>query len=121
MCRLNTLKGIENLKEQIKIDVSSLTKISEGYTAGMIEQVVFTTMTNRRLENIERKPLVSKEFIPTLSGIDPIFKDEEDALIAWYKKTPLGKKREKLAKSADGEEDGGGGKKGKGKGKGKKK
>lgn len=122
MCRLNSIKNMNNesknqeLKNQIKIDVSSITKVSEGYTAGMIEQVVFTTMTDRRLENIERKPLVGKEFIPTLSTIDPIFKEEEDAFIAWYKKTPLGKKREKLAKSAMGEEEAGG-KKGKGKGK----
>merc|ERR1739848_564723 len=97
-------------------------KITNGYTAGMVKECVFSTMTERRLQNMCRRPLKSEEFIRGLSTIEPIFKDQEDDLAKWYKKTPLGKKREKLAKAAGGDDEKGGKKKGKGKkGRGKKK
>ena len=104
----------------VSIDVSSLAKITNGFTAGMIKQAIFGTITDRRLETVERKPIKGEEFIEQLASIEPIFQDQEETLAAWFKKTPLGKKRDKLAKSA-GDDDGGakkgkkGGKKKKGK------
>uniref|UniRef100_A0A1X7TTD8 Uncharacterized protein n=1 Tax=Amphimedon queenslandica TaxID=400682 RepID=A0A1X7TTD8_AMPQE len=64
-------------------------------------------LTERR---IQQRPLTTAEFIPFLTKIDPIYREEEEAY-----KTPLGKKRAKAIKEAMGEDDGGGGKKGKGK------
>ena len=119
--RLQTLPELN--PQLIKIDISSLAQITNGYTGGMIKECVFTTLSERRLTNLSlngRKPLNSEEFINSLATIEPIFQDQEEELGKWYSKTPLGKKRVKLGKSADGEGGDGGKKKGK-KGKGKKK
>jgi len=111
-------KTVQDLTDKmLQVDVSSLAKITNGYTAGMIRECVYSTMAERRLQNLARKPLKGEEFVKALSRVEPVFKELEDDLAKWYKKTPLGKKREKLAKSAGGDEEGG--KKG-GKGKGKK-
>ena len=121
MQRSKTVQDLDD--NMLQVDISSLAKITNGYTAGMIRECVFSTMAERRLQNLSRKPLKGDEFVKALSRVEPIFKEHEDDLAKWYKKTPLGKKREKLAKSAGGDDDGKGKKGGKKKGgkKGKKK
>ncbi len=105
------------------IDLSSLTKVSDGYTPGHILTCVKEVLTERRIGQQAQKPLQAYEFIPPLARMDPIYKEEEEAFQKWWRKTPLGVKR---AKAAEEEAEGGGkgakgGKGGKGKGKGKKK
>ncbi|KAF4072664.1 hypothetical protein AMELA_G00265580 [Ameiurus melas] len=58
------------------LDLSSLVKISDGYTPGHMVRV-----------------------------IDPVFQDEEEALKNWYASTPLGKKRARAALGLDVDED----------------
>lgn len=99
------------------IDISSLAKVTDGYTPGHMVIAIKAVLTERRVKQLSKKPLTAAEFIPPLAKIEPIYKDEEEAFKVWYAKTPLGKKRAKAAKGGD--EDAGG-KKDKGK-KGKKK
>lgn len=104
------------------LDLSSLAKITDGYTQGHVVEAVKYILTERRISQLAKKPLTAVEFISPLARIDPIYKEEEEAFKSWYGKTPLGKKREKLAKGpGDGDDGGGGGKKKGKKGKGKKK
>ena len=100
------------------LDISSLAKVSDGFTAGHILGAVKEVLTERRIAQQQSKPLQAFEFIPGLARNDPIYLDEEEAFKKWWSKTPLGSKR---AKAAAEDEDGGkGGAKGKAKGKGKK-
>lgn len=92
-------------------------------------QVIQTVITKRRILQQARKPLTAAEFVAPLAKIDPVFKEEEEALKVhsliflllickfyysywywifcyyqnWYTKTPLGKKRIKAA--AEGKEE----------------
>ena len=84
---------------------------------------------NHHNSQFRRRPLTAAEFVPPLSKIDPIYKEEEDTyrvsvysvrcavtmhaccIQGWFDKTPMGKKRLKAIKGDD--DDGGG--KGKGK------
>lgn len=101
-------------------DMTSLAKLSDGYTPGHIISVIQTVLTDRRVNQQAKKPLQAIEFLTPLARIDPIFKEEEEVFKEWYTKTPLGKKRIKAAKGDD-EEDGGKGSKTKKGKKGKKK
>ena len=95
------------------LDLSSLTKISDGFTPGHILSSVKEVLTDRRISQQQSKPLHASEFIPGLARNDPIYKEEEESFKKWWSKTPLGIKRARAA--AENEE--GGGKKGaKGKG-----
>lgn len=62
------------------LDLSSLAKISDGYTAGHMVQVIQTVITKRRILQQARKPLTATEFVAPLSKIEPVFKEEEEAL-----------------------------------------
>ncbi|XP_063057574.1 dynein regulatory complex protein 11 [Engraulis encrasicolus] len=87
------------------LDLSCLARISDGYTQGHMVRVVRSIMTERRIQLLAKKPLAASEFIGPLAKIDPIFQDEEEALKAWYAKTPLGKKRAKAALGKEGEDE----------------
>lgn len=73
---------IENSGVQVTnaLDLSSLAKISDGYTQGHMVQVVRTILTERRLQQLAKRPLMAAEFITPLAKIDPVFQDEEEAL-----------------------------------------
>lgn len=79
-----------------RFDVSSLAKVSEGYTAGHIATTVNATLTERRVLQQKVRPLQPVEFIGPLAKCEPIYREEEEAYIAWYSKTPTGKKRYKF-------------------------
>ncbi|CAB1324598.1 unnamed protein product [Coregonus sp. 'balchen'] len=87
------------------LDLSSLAKISDGYTQGHMVQVVCSILTERRVQQLAKRPLSAAEFVAPLAKIDPVFQDEEEALKNWYAKTPLGKKRAKAASGKEGEEE----------------
>ncbi|XP_040896572.1 dynein regulatory complex protein 11 [Toxotes jaculatrix] len=79
------------------LDLSSLAKISDGYTPGHMVQVIQSVVTKRRILQQANRPLTAAEFVSPLAKIDPVFQEEEEALKNWYAKTPLGKKRIKAA------------------------
>ncbi|XP_053177680.1 dynein regulatory complex protein 11 [Scomber japonicus] len=86
------------------LDLSSLAKISDGYTPGHMVQVVQSVVTKRRILQQAKRPLTAAEFVAPLAKIDPVFQEEEEALKNWYAKTPLGKKRIKAATGKEEEE-----------------
>ncbi|CAK6958064.1 dynein regulatory complex protein 11 [Scomber scombrus] len=86
------------------LDLSSLAKISDGYTPGHMVQVIQSVVTKRRILQQAKRPLTAAEFVPPLAKIDPVFQEEEEALKNWYAKTPLGKKRIKAATGKEEEE-----------------
>ncbi|XP_059197421.1 dynein regulatory complex protein 11 [Centropristis striata] len=86
------------------LDLSSLAKISDGYTPGHMVQVIQSVVTKRRILQQANRPLTAAEFVAPLAKIDPVFQEEEEALKNWYAKTPLGKKRIKAATGKEEEE-----------------
>ncbi|XP_070817354.1 dynein regulatory complex protein 11 [Chaetodon trifascialis] len=86
------------------LDLSSLAKISDGYTPGHMVQVIQSVVTKRRTLQQANRPLTAAEFVAPLAKIDPVFQEEEEALKNWYAKTPLGKKRIKAATGKEEEE-----------------
>ncbi|XP_057696694.1 dynein regulatory complex protein 11 [Corythoichthys intestinalis] len=101
------------------LDLSSLSKISDGYTAGNMIQAIQQVITKRRLLLQEKRPLTAVEFVAPLAKFTPVFQDQEEALKKWYAKTPLGKKRIKAAQEREEALQAQQANKGKGKGKGK--
>ncbi|XP_029684645.1 dynein regulatory complex protein 11 isoform X2 [Takifugu rubripes] len=85
------------------LDLSSLAKLSDGYTPGHMVQVIQSVVTKHRISQQETKPLTAAEFVAPLAKIDPIFQEEEEAFKNWYTKTPMGKKRAKAATGNDDE------------------
>lgn len=87
------------------LDLSSLAKISDGYTQGHMVQVVRSVLTERRIQQLPKRALTASEFVSPLARINPVFQEEEEALKNWYAKTPLGKKRVKASSGKEGDEE----------------
>uniref|UniRef100_A0A8C8DKD4 IQ motif containing with AAA domain 1 n=1 Tax=Oryzias sinensis TaxID=183150 RepID=A0A8C8DKD4_9TELE len=87
-------KGGETTKA---LDLSSLAKISDGYTPGHMVKAIQSVVTERRIRQQGSRPLTAAEFVTPLARIDPVFQEQEEALKNWYAKTPLGRKRVKAA------------------------
>jgi SpoVK/Ycf46/Vps4 family AAA+-type ATPase len=98
-------------------DVSSLAHISIGYTAGSIVQAVKSTLTERRLERLDRRPLEEGEFVPALSRTPRTYRDDNDKFRAFTDKVTGLEGIRKQVRAAISGEPAGKGKKGKGKGK----
>uniref|UniRef100_A0A8C4KYZ1 IQ motif containing with AAA domain 1 like n=1 Tax=Equus asinus asinus TaxID=83772 RepID=A0A8C4KYZ1_EQUAS len=86
------------------LDVSALAKVSDGYTPGHILHAIRSVLTQRRLLQLSKRPLVASEFLGHLAKLEPVYREEEESLKDWYFKTSLGKKRMKLSKDQDAEE-----------------
>ncbi|KAF4020481.1 hypothetical protein G4228_011688 [Cervus hanglu yarkandensis] len=87
------------------LDISALAKVSDGYTAGCILQAIQAVLTERRLLQLSRRPLLTSEFLGPLAKLDPVYREEEESLKDWYFKTPLGKKKMKFLKDQDAAEE----------------
>ncbi|XP_029930624.1 dynein regulatory complex protein 11 isoform X2 [Myripristis murdjan] len=83
------------------LDLSSLAKVTDGYTQGHIQQAVRAVLHPRRLTQLAAKPLSASEFVGPLARLDPVFREEEDAFKVWYSKTPLGKRKARATKSLE--------------------
>uniref|UniRef100_UPI00398F25C7 dynein regulatory complex protein 11-like n=1 Tax=Pristiophorus japonicus TaxID=55135 RepID=UPI00398F25C7 len=103
------------------LDLSSLAKVTDGYTQGHLSQATKYVLTEQRIKQLHTKPLTAVEFITPLTKQDPVYQEEEESFKNWYAKTPLGKKRAKAAKELENEEGKEKGKKGKNGKEGKKK
>ena len=71
------LKNKGQLRNQL--DVSSLAKITDGYTPGHMVSVCQQVLTERRVNQLSKKPLQAIEFVAPLARIDPVYKEEEEA------------------------------------------
>ncbi|XP_068220350.1 IQ and AAA domain-containing protein 1-like [Palaemon carinicauda] len=79
-----------------RLDLGGLARISDGYTTGHICSVVSQVVTEQRLTKQDKTPLTAAEFIVPLSKIEPIYREEEEAFVSWFQKTPIMKKKAKL-------------------------
>ncbi|GAB1289471.1 IQ and AAA domain-containing protein 1-like [Apodemus speciosus] len=88
------------------LDISALARVSDGYTPGHILQSIQSVLTERRLLQLTKRPLVASEFVGHLAKLDPVYREEEETLKLfptswekeWFFKTPLGKKNMKFTK-----------------------
>ncbi|XP_062854166.1 dynein regulatory complex protein 11 [Trichomycterus rosablanca] len=83
----------------LNLDLSSLAKVTDGYTQAHILKAVQSVLTSHRLSQQVKRPLTAVEFIPPLARQDPVYKEEEEAFKAWYSRTPLGKRRIRATKA----------------------
>ena len=61
------------------LDISSLAKVTDGYTPGHMVTACSQVLTERRVAQLAKKPLQAVEFIAPLARIDPVYKEEEEA------------------------------------------
>lgn len=62
------------------LDISALARVSDGYTTGHILQAIQSVLTERRLLQLSKRPLVASEFVGHLARLDPIYREEEESL-----------------------------------------
>ncbi|KAL4669133.1 hypothetical protein H8959_007687 [Pygathrix nigripes] len=92
------------------LDISALAKVSDGYTPGHILQAIQSMLSERRLLQLSKRPLVACEFLGQLAEAGSSIQGgggvpeesvhpprmalgaQERGLQDWYFKTPLGKK-----------------------------
>lgn len=67
------------------LDLSSLAKISDGYTPGAINSVCMSVLTESRMKRMRLMPLKAQEFVSHLAKIDPVYKEEEEAFKVKFK------------------------------------
>merc|ERR1711965_217558 len=60
-------KQIEPRSAPGSLDLSTLARISEGFSGGAIERCVKKTLTTRRMSRLEKRPLVGSEFLNALA------------------------------------------------------
>ncbi|KAJ3092087.1 Dynein regulatory complex protein 11 [Quaeritorhiza haematococci] len=93
--RLQTLKDKE--KDYLKkVNLSILTRMSTGMTAGMILTCVERAMVERRLKLMRLRPLTTDEFVEQMLNLtltQPQTKDEDKVFKDWFEKTPLLRRR----------------------------
>uniref|UniRef100_A0A3Q3L2G4 Dynein regulatory complex protein 11-like n=1 Tax=Mastacembelus armatus TaxID=205130 RepID=A0A3Q3L2G4_9TELE len=89
------------------LDLSSLAKITDGFTPGHILSAVQSVLRPQRLKKLRLQPLTAAEFVPSLSRMDPVYREEEEAFKVWFSKTPLGRRKTRASKTNK-EEKGGG-------------
>lgn len=66
------------------LDISALARVSDGYTPGHILQSVQSVLTERRLLQLTKRPLVASEFVGHLARLDPVYREEEESLkVKW--------------------------------------
>ncbi|KAM7121635.1 IQ and AAA domain-containing protein 1-like [Molossus nigricans] len=94
----------QNVQVTQSLDISALAKVSDGYTPGHILQAIRLVLTERRILQLSKRPLVASEFLGHLAKLEPVYREEEESLKDWYFKTPLGKKRMQFLKDQEAEE-----------------
>ncbi|XP_043288043.1 dynein regulatory complex protein 11 isoform X2 [Venturia canescens] len=80
-----------------QFDTSAMTKISDGFTVGTIIESINEIMTTKRMVQLRVQPLTHVELVNALSSRDPIYREEEDAFLGWFAKTPTRRKKQKSA------------------------
>ncbi|KAJ3116840.1 Dynein regulatory complex protein 11 [Phlyctochytrium bullatum] len=96
------------------VNISLLTRMSAGLSAGSIFLVCERVLTERRLKLLRHRPLSTNEFAEQLFNLPPINAEEDKLYTDWLEKTPLAKKRAAMIAAPEDEDDKGKKKGGKG-------
>ncbi|XP_062535222.1 dynein regulatory complex protein 11-like [Armigeres subalbatus] len=78
-----------------QFDTGAMAKISDGYTIGSVAKCIREVITCKRMLQLRTQPLTHLELINALSALEPVYKEEEEAFMYWWCKTPLGRRRSK--------------------------
>ncbi|XP_015282192.1 PREDICTED: IQ and AAA domain-containing protein 1-like [Gekko japonicus] len=62
------------------LDLSALAKVSDGYSQGSLVEAVQAVLSERRLLQLPKRPLVAGEFLQMLARSEPIYPEEEEML-----------------------------------------
>ncbi|KAF5278089.1 hypothetical protein FQR65_LT03605 [Abscondita terminalis] len=76
-----------------QFDFSGMSRISDGYTVGSLIETVKEVITVKRMLRLRVQPLSPLELINALCKKTPVYKEEEEAFVLWWSKTPLAKRR----------------------------
>ncbi|XP_067002371.2 dynein regulatory complex protein 11 [Anabrus simplex] len=76
-----------------QFDVGIMSKLSDGYTVGPILEVVKEVMTCKRVLQLRVLPLTHAELINALCKQNPVYREEEEAFLQWFSKTPIGRRK----------------------------
>ena len=68
-------------------------KIAEGYTVGAMLEVIKEVITCKRALQLRVHPLTHVELISSICKLEPVYKEEEEAFVQWYLKTPIGHRK----------------------------
>ncbi len=74
----------EGLTSTARFDLSSLAKISDGYTAGHLVYACREVLAPRRVAALGMRPLQPVELVAPLARLEPVYAAEEDAFLKWY-------------------------------------
>lgn len=72
-----------------------MAKISDGYTVGSIVACIQDVLTVKRQLRLRVQPLTHVELVNALSTKDPVYREEEEAFLSWWLKTPLGRRKQR--------------------------
>ncbi|XP_017777581.1 PREDICTED: IQ and AAA domain-containing protein 1 [Nicrophorus vespilloides] len=78
---------------------SGVSRISDGYTIGVIMSALNEVLTVKRKLQLRVKPLNPLEIINALAKRVPVYKEEDEAMANWWMKTPMCKRRTKAIES----------------------
>ncbi|XP_044579210.1 dynein regulatory complex protein 11 [Cotesia glomerata] len=78
-----------------QFDTSAMSKICDGFTVGTVIAAINEVMTTKRMVQLRVQPLTHVELVNALSTRDPVYKEEEEAFLAWYSKTPTCRKKQR--------------------------
>ncbi|XP_011499009.1 PREDICTED: IQ and AAA domain-containing protein 1 [Ceratosolen solmsi marchali] len=78
-----------------QFNTSGMAKLCDGFTIGTVLSTIDSVMTTKRMVQLRVQPLTHIELINALSLKNPIYREEEDAFLNWYYKTPTCKRKQK--------------------------
>ncbi|KAF7386951.1 hypothetical protein HZH66_011403 [Vespula vulgaris] len=78
-----------------QFDISAMTKICDGFTIGAILAAINEVMTTKRMVQLRTQPLIPAELINAISTKNPIYREEEDAFLSWFSKTPTCRRKQR--------------------------
>ncbi|XP_036140295.1 dynein regulatory complex protein 11 [Monomorium pharaonis] len=79
-----------------QFDTSAMTKACDGFTIGSILAAINEVMTTKRMVQLRIHPLTHAELVNALSFKDPVYREEEDAFLAWFSKTPTCRRKQRV-------------------------
>ncbi|XP_029162148.1 dynein regulatory complex protein 11 isoform X2 [Nylanderia fulva] len=59
------------------------------------KHLLYKVMTTKRMVQLRTHPLTHAELVNALSFKDPVYREEEDAFLAWFSKTPTCRRKQK--------------------------
>ncbi|XP_014471228.1 PREDICTED: IQ and AAA domain-containing protein 1 [Dinoponera quadriceps] len=78
-----------------QFDTPAMAKACDGFTIGSILEAINEVMTTKRMVQLRTHPLTHAELVNALSFRDPVYREEEDAFLAWFSKTPTCRRKQK--------------------------